>query len=200
MEDYISAKIVDGDIVFYFEEGYTQKDLLEYFQKKLNMMKNFFKFGDSFYIYLKDESQYNLLPKIAKFAKTLDLKLAGAYFGELPPSKSQKKELDLSKTKIYRKHVRSGQVIDNPGDIIVFGNVNSGAEVNAGGSVIVYGKVYGIIRAGLTNKKNVFIIASKMESSLIEIAEIPFFNHEWPDTPVSIRVENEKALVESLEI
>ncbi|MDN5341598.1 septum site-determining protein MinC [Oceanotoga sp. DSM 15011] len=200
MDDFIYAKIIDGDIIFFFEEGCTQKELFEQFQKKLNMMKNFFKMGDSFYIYLKDDTQYNLLPKVAKFASTLNLQLAGAYFGDLPSVKKSKKELNLSSTKIFRKHVRSGQVIENPGDIIIFGNINKGAEVNAGGSVIVFGKVAGIIRAGLSNKRNVFIIASQMESSLIEIAEIPLFNYQWPETPVSIRTTGDEALVEQLEI
>jgi septum site-determining protein MinC len=200
MSDKVYAKIIDGEIIFYFEKGHTQKELYDSFQEKISMMKNFFNIGDSIYIFLEDESQYNLLPKIAKFAKEVDLKLSGAYFGDIPSAKKAKKDLILSNTKIYRKHVRSGQVIDNPGDIIIFGNINQGAEVNAGGSVIVFGKVYGTIRAGLNNQKNVFVIASKMESALVEIAHIPFFNHTWPETPVSIRVQNEKALVESLEL
>lgn len=200
MEDIVYAKIVDGEIIFFFEDGQTQKDLLQNFNEKISMMKNFFNIGDSFYIYLRDSSQYNMLPKVAKTAKEAGLKLSGAYFGELPLAKKEKKELVLSGTKIFRKHVRSGQVIDNPGDIIIFGNVNQGSEVNAGGSVIVFGRVYGIIRAGLINKNNVFIISSKMESSLIELAEIPFFNYSWPESPVSIRVSKNKAVVETLEL
>ncbi len=61
------------------------------------------------------------------------MNVAGAYFGKLPEGKVGNKELTLSSTKIYRKHLRSGQVVQNPGDIIIFGNVNQGAEVNAGG-------------------------------------------------------------------
>lgn len=200
MDDFITAKIVDGDIVFFFEKGHTQKESLEFFQFKLKQMKSFFTLGDSFYICLENSSQYNMIPKVAKLAKEQDLKLAGAYFEDLPNFKKNKKELSLSNTEIFRKHVRSGQVIDNPGDIIIFGNVNSGAEVKAGGSVIVFGKVFGVIRAGLNNKKNVFIIASEMSSSLIEIAEIPFFNYTWPQTPISIRMLDGKAVVEPLEI
>ncbi|HOO74907.1 MAG: septum site-determining protein MinC [Thermotogae bacterium] len=200
MDDFIYAKIVDGDIIFYFEKGHTMKDSLEAFENKLKMMKKFFTIGDSFYIYIEDEEQYNLIPKIAKLAINENLKLSGAYFGDLPSLKKNKKELNLSSTKIYRKHVRSGQVIDNPGDIIIFGNVNAGSEVKAGGSVIVFGKVSGIIRAGLNNKKNIFIIASEMSSSLIEIASIPFFNYDWPQTPISIRIDGDKALVEPLEL
>lgn len=202
MEDFISAKIIDGDIVFFFEKGHTQKDSLEFFEKKIDMMKSIFNLGDSFFIYIENEDQYNLIPKIAKLAISKNLRLAGAFFGELPESKKYKseKEFNLSNTKIYRKHLRSGQTIDNPGDIIIFGNVKPGSEVNAGGSVIVFGKVEGIVKAGITNPKNSFIIASEMASPLLEIAGIPFYNYTWPKTPVSIRIEKEKALVEPLEL
>jgi septum site-determining protein MinC len=200
MEDIIYAKIIDGDMVFFFQKGYTQKELLESFEKKLNTMKSFFNIGDSIYIFLEDESQYNMIPKIAKLAVSQSIKLAGSFFGELPSMKKNKKELELTNTKIYRKHVRSGQAIENPGDIIIFGNINSGAEVKAGGSVIVFGKVSGILRAGLNTKKNVFIVVSEMASPLIEIAEVPFYNHDWPKGPISIRIEGTKAIVEPLEI
>ncbi|PNR94802.1 septum site-determining protein MinC [Petrotoga sp. 9PWA.NaAc.5.4] len=200
MEEPVYAKIIDGDIIFYFSKGYTQKELFNYFKKELVKMKSFFNIGDSFYVYFEDGSQHNLLNNIIKYAKNFELNVAGAYFGKIPEGKVGNKELNLSSTQIYRKHLRSGQIIQNPGDIIVFGNVNQGAEVNAGGSIIIFGKVYGTIRAGLTQRKNVFIIAYEMNSPLVEIAGIPFFNYEWPRTPISIRIEEEKALVEPVEL
>lgn len=200
MEEPVYAKIIDGDIIFYFSKGYTQKELFNYFKKELVKMKSFFNIGDSFYVYFEDGSQHNLLNNIIKYAKNFELNVAGAYFGKIPEGKVGNKELNLSSTQIYRKHLRSGQIIQNPGDIIVFGNVNQGAEVNAGGSIIIFGKVYGTIRAGLTQRKNVFIIAYEMNSPLVEIAGIPFFNYEWPKTPISIRIEEEKALVEPVEL
>jgi septum site-determining protein MinC len=200
MDEPVYAKILDGDIIFYFSKGNTQKDLFEHFQKELVKMKSFFNIGDSFYVYFEDGSQHNLLNRIVKFANSLELNVAGAYFGKLPEGKVGNKELTLSSTQIYRKHLRSGQVIQNPGDIIVFGNVNQGAEVNAGGSIIIFGKVFGTLRAGITNKKNPFIIAYELNSPLVEIAGIPFFNYEWPKSPVSIRIEENKALVEPVEL
>ncbi len=154
MDELVYAKIIDGEIIFYFAKGHTQKDLFESFKRELVKMKSFFNIGDSFYVYFEDGSQYNLINNIIKFAKNFDLNVAGAYFGKLPEGKVGNKELTLSSTKIYRKHLRSGQVVQNPGDIIIFGNVNQGAEVNAGGgSVIIFGKVFGTVRAGITNKK-----------------------------------------------
>src|SRR5690606_29650055 len=141
MDELVYAKIIDGEIIFYFAKGHTQKDLFESFKRELVKMKSFFNIGDSFYVYFEDGSQYNLINNIIKLAKNFDLNVAGAYFGKLPEGKVGNKELTLSSTKIYRKHLRSGQVVQNPGDIIIFGNVNQGAEVNAGGSVIIFGKV-----------------------------------------------------------
>ncbi len=50
--------------------------------------------------------------------------------------KSQKSEV------IYR-NIRSGEKIENSGDVIIFGRINSGAEVIATGNIIAFGEIDG---------------------------------------------------------
>jgi septum site-determining protein MinC len=48
-----------------------------------------------------------------------------------------------------QRTLRSGQVIQHPGHIVIIGDVNPGAEIKAGGSVIVWGRLRGVVYAGV---------------------------------------------------
>jgi len=50
---------------------------------------------------------------------------------------------------VIQRTVRSGQVINHPGNVIIIGDVNPGGEVKAGGSIIVWGHLRGVVHAGL---------------------------------------------------
>jgi len=52
---------------------------------------------------------------------------------------------------VIQRTLRSGQVIDHPGNVVIIGDVNPGAEIRAGGSVIVWGRLRGIVQAGTNN-------------------------------------------------
>ena len=163
-------------------------------------MESFFSKGDGFFILIKDYTQHNLVPKIIKLINSKNLKLFGVYFFDLPDNLKNKRELKISSSKIYKKHIRSGQVIENPGDVIIFGNVNQGAEIRAGGSIIVFGKARGILKAGLVEKKNVMIVAAQMETPVVEISGLILSNYAWPDGPIMVRLNGEKLIVEPLEV
>ncbi len=57
-------------------------------------------------------------------------------------SESQRDSLIIQRT------LRSGQVVNHPGHVVIIGDVNPGAEIKAGGSVIVWGRLRGIVHAG----------------------------------------------------
>ncbi|SHF08496.1 septum site-determining protein MinC [Marinitoga hydrogenitolerans DSM 16785] len=199
-KEIVYPKFIDGDIIFFLEQGVTQKQLLEELSENLDKLSNFFSEGDGFYVLVKTPEMYSIVSKIGKLAKEKHLQLSGVYFEDLPEMKKKKREFRLSGTNIYKKHVRSGQILDNPGDIIIFGNVNQGAEIRAGGSVIVFGKIKGTVRVGMTQHKNTFIVASEMESPLVEICGIVLNNYAWPSGPVSIHYDNDQINVEPIEL
>lgn len=199
-KEIVYPKFIDGDIIFFLEKDVTQKQLLEELSENLEKLSNFFSDGDGFYVLVKNPEMYSIVPKIGKLAKEKKLYLSGVYFEDLPEIKKKKREFRLSGTNIYKKHVRSGQILDNPGDIIIFGNVNQGAEIRAGGSVIVFGKVRGTVRVGMTQHKNTFIVASEMDSPLVEICGIVLNNYAWPKGPVSIHYDNDQINVEPIEL
>ncbi|ADU31283.1 septum site-determining protein MinC [Evansella cellulosilytica] len=70
------------------------------------------------------------------------------------------------------KVVRSGQVIDVPGDLLLIGDVNPGGTVRAKGNIYILGKLLGIAHAGMAGNKDAIICASALTPSQLRIADV----------------------------
>jgi septum site-determining protein MinC len=75
-----------------------------------------------------------------------------------------------SEVKIVNRIIRSGQVLNITGDLLLIGDVNPGGKVVATGNVYVMGNLYGIAHAGVNGDHNTFIIASYMKPTQLRIA------------------------------
>jgi septum site-determining protein MinC len=77
--------------------------------------------------------------------------------------------------------IRSGQVIETPGDMLIVGDVNPGGRILAGGNIYILGALKGIAHAGCKGKEEAVIVASKMLPSQLRIAECL---NRAPDRPL----------------
>jgi septum site-determining protein MinC len=73
---------------------------------------------------------------------------------------------------IIKATLRSGQLIQYKGDVVVVGDVNPGAHIKAGGSVIIMGTLRGIVQAGANGDYGTFIVAYKMQPTQLRIGDI----------------------------
>ncbi len=73
---------------------------------------------------------------------------------------------------VIRATIRSGQLIQYNGDIVVIGDVNPGAHIKAAGSVIIMGNLRGIVQAGANGDYSSFIVAHKMQPAQLRIGDI----------------------------
>lgn len=64
--------------------------------------------------------------------------------------------------------VRSGVILEHPGHLIIFGDVNPGAEVRALGNIAVLGRLRGTAHAGLGGTDS-FIMAHRLEPQQLRI-------------------------------
>lgn len=71
---------------------------------------------------------------------------------QLSPKPSDEAIPSAGNSLLIQRTLRSGQVVQHPGHIIVVGDVNPGAEVKAGGSVVVWGRLRGSVVAGVDNE------------------------------------------------
>ena len=67
--------------------------------------------------------------------------------------------------------IRSGQVVETAGDILIVGDVNPGGKVLAGGNIYILGSLKGIAHAGCNGNQEAVIVASKMVPSQLRIAD-----------------------------
>lgn len=66
--------------------------------------------------------------------------------------------------------IRSGQVLETPGDLLLIGDVNPGGTVRAGGNIFIMGALKGIAHAGCHGNTNAVVVASVMNPSQIRIS------------------------------
>lgn len=72
----------------------------------------------------------------------------------------------------YKGTLRSGQVFESDGSVVILGDVNPGGKVIAKGNVIVLGNLKGNIFAGVDGNENAFVVALEMNPMQIKIGDI----------------------------
>jgi septum site-determining protein MinC len=80
-------------------------------------------------------------------------------------------------TKFHLGTLRSGEVLEYPGNIVVLGDVNPGSIVKAEGNIIVIGTLNGVAQAGVKGNDEAFIVASNMNPFQLKIDEVLFKNY-----------------------
>ncbi len=69
------------------------------------------------------------------------------------------------------KIIRSGQVLQTPGDLLLVGDVNPGGTVIAGGNIYIMGVLKGIAHAGYYGNNHAIIAASVMKPQQLRISD-----------------------------
>lgn len=82
------------------------------------------------------------------------------------------KGLNEGVSKFYRGTVRSGQLINFDGNLVVIGDVNPGGEVVATGNVIIMGSLRGIVHAGADGNKEAIVVALNLQPTQLRIADV----------------------------
>ncbi|WP_281279496.1 septum site-determining protein MinC [Aquibacillus sediminis] len=79
-----------------------------------------------------------------------------------------KEETDI---KTITRIIRSGQVVEVKGDLLLIGDVNPGGKIAASGNIFVLGSLRGVAHAGVNGNREAVIAASYMSPSQLRIAD-----------------------------
>ena len=82
------------------------------------------------------------------------------------------KGIEEGVTKFYRGTVRSGQLLNFNGNVVILGDVNPGAEVQATGNIIVMGTLRGTVHAGMDGNREAIVAALNLQPVQLRIASI----------------------------
>lgn len=103
------------------------------------------------------------------------------------------------RTKFIRKTIRSGQVVEYNGNIVVIGDVNPGGEISASGNVIVLGSLRGHVHAGNNGNDKALISAFSLQPQILQIANYIARAPEGsnkPSYPEVAKIKNKMIIVE----
>jgi len=104
---------------------------------------------------------------------------------------------------LIRRTLRSGQVVQYPGHVVVIGDVNPGAEIIAGGDVVVWGKLRGIVHAGATGDDEAVVCALSLAPLQLRIgnhiARAPEEREDLPERPEMASVQDGEIVAEPWE-
>jgi septum site-determining protein MinC len=120
-------------------------------------------FANKVTVEISDKTPWEMLEAIAKKAATL----GGSLETVRPPSSVVRTK---GETLILAKTIRTGNLVESTGSLIILGDVNSGAELIAEDDIIVIGTLRGVAHAGATGNEQAVIWAQKILSPQLRIA------------------------------
>ena len=85
-------------------------------------------------------------------------------------------------TKFYTKTIRSGQLLESDGNIVVVGDVNPGAELVATGNIVIMGTVKGTVHAGAKGNRDAIVAALNLSPTQLRIADVITRSPDEEDT------------------
>ena len=80
--------------------------------------------------------------------------------------------VDCGMAKFVKGTLRSGQVINYPGNIIVIGDVNPGALLEAEGNIVVLGTLKGVAHAGMNGDLESIVAAYDLQPTQLRIGDV----------------------------
>ncbi|QTM99955.1 septum site-determining protein MinC [Sediminibacillus dalangtanensis] len=121
---------------------------------------------------------------------------------------SKKQALDWledSEVKVVNRVVRSGQVIEVQGDMLLIGDVNPGGKIMASGNIFVMGNLRGVAHAGVPNNREAVIAAAYMKPTQLRIADYISRSPDYETEGVYMECgiidhEKEKIIIDRLQI
>lgn len=126
---------------------------------------------------LNEEEELELLNIVDE---AVDINILFVTDGEELGSKEIEKAVNIVNEGVTKFHVgtlRSGEILEYSGNVVVLGDVNPGSIVKAEGNIVVIGTLNGVAHAGIKGNDEAFIVASNMNPFQLKIDEVLFKNY-----------------------
>ena len=170
-EELVSFKGIKEGIYIFIKEG-DFENIKKELQIKLVEYKDFYNGASILGIKsesLKEEEIKELLHMMEyKFDLCIDEKGIPSYLEE----KTSNIEIKEGMTKFINATIRSGQIIEYHGNIVIIGDVNPGALVKATGNIVILGKLRGVVHAGMDGNENAYVAAYELQATQLRIGDI----------------------------
>lgn len=175
IKPYVTIKGTKDGLVFNMDDSCSYQDLILELTDKLNHSHQSFLDGPLIrvtiklgYRYLSSEQEKEIKDLIRSKGNLVIHKLESQVV-----SKDSMEEAHLkANIQIIYKTIRSGQLYQREGNVLILGDVNPGGCIQATGSIYVMGSLRGMAHAGYLGDETAIIAASILEPTQIRIANI----------------------------
>lgn len=170
----VTIKGTKEGFVFELDDKHLLTDVIEELEQKLSEDDFAEKNGQHVSVVVKlgfryiDEEEKETLKRLIERTNRFRIE---RFDSEVMAKKDVKMLLERTSIKLENKIVRSGQVLDVIGDLLLIGDVNPGGEVRATGNVFILGRLNGVAHAGKNGDENAVIVASYMNPSQLRIGK-----------------------------
>ncbi|HLR72298.1 MAG TPA: septum site-determining protein MinC [Pseudogracilibacillus sp.] len=168
----ITIKGTKEGLLFYLEDDSSFQDVFEELEEKLattpanneeQTVSVIVKLGHRYVTSRQKQMLTTLIEKDKRFS-------IERFESDVIDKEQAKDLLKRNEIKTINRIVRSGQVVEVEGDLLLIGDVNPGAQVKATGNIFVLGNLLGIAHAGVNGNEDAVIAASFMNPTQLRIA------------------------------
>lgn len=205
----ITIKGTKEGLLFYIEDDCSFQDIIEELEEKLATTPEQDKYEEQSvsviiklgHRYLSSEQKKILEDLIEKNNRFY----VERYESEVIDKEQAEAWLAQSEIKTISRIIRSGQVLEVEGDLLLIGDVNPGGQVKATGNIFIMGNLHGVAHAGINGDENAVIAASFMNPTQLRISKYISRAPDYESEGVYMEcgyldIENEKIVIDRLQV
>lgn len=170
---YLTIKGTKDGLVFKLDDTCSFADLLQEMKEKLDVSYQHFLEGPSIGVTVQLGNRY-LTPEQEQIVRDMIDSKGNLNVVRFESNVVLKDEVEKARreaeTTIVQKTVRSGQVLEYEGNVLILGDINPGGCVRSTGSIFVIGALRGVAHAGMEGNKEAIIAASLLQPTQLRIA------------------------------
>jgi septum site-determining protein MinC len=173
-QQYVTIKGTKDGLTLHLDDRCSFQELLTEIEEKLSGNQRMGQDSPLLTVHVKVGTRYitnneeGLLRALIRKKKNL---VVGSIESEVITKAEAQEWKKQSEVMTVCKMVRSGQVLEVPGDLLLIGDVNPGGTVVAGGNIFVVGSLRGQAHAGRKGNKEAVIVASVMKPAQLKIGD-----------------------------
>ncbi len=205
----ITIKGTKEGLIFYIEDDCSFQDIVEELEEKLVTTSEQDKYEEQSlsviiklgHRYLSNEQKNQLEELVEKNNRFY----VERYESEVIDKEQAEAWLAQSEIKTISRIIRSGQVLEVEGDLLLIGDVNPGGLVRATGNIFIMGNLHGVAHAGINGDENTVIAASFMNPTQLRISKYISRAPDYESEGVYMECgyldkENEKIVIDRLQV
>lgn len=205
----ITIKGTKEGLIFYIDDDCSFQDVFNELEHKLVKTSSYeeneeqsvsviLKLGHRYLSNEQKDSLKELIEKNNRF-------YVERYDAEVIDKKQAEEWLKQSEVHSISRIIRSGQILEVDGDLLLIGDVNPGGQVKATGNIFVMGNLHGIAHAGIGGDENTVIAAAYMNPTQLRIANYISRAPDYDSEGVYMECgyldkENEKIVIDRLQV